>query len=328
MERLNRHANDELSELLRAVNVHSSVYCVSNMRAPWGFRVADSAVAKFHLLLNGSCVLTIAGDEAIELRAGEFVLLPHGDGHVVTDRRGSRVRRLERILADHPVDENATLTFGGRGRRTRLVCGGFALGDRLPPELLRLLPRIVRLDADATGLHRWIEPLFAILQDETEPGAAAVFPKIADVFLTQTLRSYLVAANEAGVVGLAHFGDPAIAKAVELLRDRSNERWRVAELARDVGMSRTRFSARFRELVGETPMRFLTKVRLTRAAGPLITTNDNLYAISRAVGYENEASFSKAFKREFGRSPGEYRRECAGQPIDISNEPLARDGVH
>ncbi|HEX9505399.1 MAG TPA: AraC family transcriptional regulator [Acidimicrobiia bacterium] len=321
MERLNRHSNDELSELLRAVNVHSSVYCVSNLRAPWGFRVADSAVAKFHLLLEGSCVLTAKGEERIQLHAGEFVLLPHGDGHVVKDRRGSKVQRLERILADHDVDANATLEFGGRGRRTRLVCGGFALGDRLPPELVRLLPLVVRLDADATGLHRWIEPLFAFLHDDTQPGAAAVFSKIADVFLTQTLRSYLIAANEAGVVGLAHLSDPAIAKAVELLRDRPDGRWTVADLARDVGMSRSRFSARFGELVGETPMRFLSKVRLTHAAGLLITTNDNLYTIARAAGYESEASFSKAFKRSFGRAPGEYRRERSARPIEIDDEP-------
>src|SRR5712691_11347483 len=144
MQRLNRHSNDALSELLRAMNVHSSVYCVSDMRAPWGFRVAHSSVAKFHLVLEGSCLLTVGDDDGLELHAGELVLLPHGDGHVVTDRRGSKVRPLERILADHPVDENAKLAFGGRGRRTRLVCGGFAFGDHPAPELIRILPQVVR----------------------------------------------------------------------------------------------------------------------------------------------------------------------------------------
>jgi len=130
MERLNRHANDELSELLRAVNVYSSVYCVSNLRAPWGFRVADSAVAKFHLLLEGSCVVTVKGDEGMQLHAGEFILLPHGDGHVVKDRRGSKVQRLERILADYEVDADATLEFHRLSWRSK------ATARRNPPDNL------------------------------------------------------------------------------------------------------------------------------------------------------------------------------------------------
>jgi len=195
MHRLNEHPRDAVSELLRGVKVHSTVYCLSDLRAPWGFHVEDSAVAKFHLVLEGSCVLALDGGEQVDLGCGDLVLLPTGTGHAVRDRPGSRIRDLERILTDHPLDGDARLSFGGRGRRTRLVCGGFQLADALPSGLLALLPTVVSLDAGPGGLGRWLQPLFELLREEADgrqPGAAAVFTKLADVFLAQALRSYLL----------------------------------------------------------------------------------------------------------------------------------------
>src|SRR5205823_13169219 len=128
-----------------------------------------------------------------------------------------------------------------------------------------------------------------------------------------------VAATEGGIVALAPLTDPAVTAAITLLRDRPDEQWTVGELARTVGLSRTQFSARFRDVVGDPPMRYLTKIRLTRAAGLLATTNDNLYAIARAVGYDTEASFSKAFKRAYARAPGEYRRARTARPVEIDD---------
>lgn len=203
------------------------------------------------------------------------------------------------------------------GRR----CGIFQ--SALPAGLLALLPPVVSLDAGTAGLNRWLPPLFELLNDEADghrPGAAAVFTKLADVFLAQALRGYLAGAQDAGLVQLAPLRDPAIARAVHVLSSRPDEQWTVADLARVVGMSRTLFTARFRELVGETPIRYLTKVRLSRAAGYLATTNHNLYAIARRTGYDSEASLSKAFKREYGRSPGDYRRQSAARPILIDND--------
>jgi transcriptional regulator GlxA family with amidase domain len=148
-----------------------------------------------------------------------------------------------------------------------------------------------------------------------------VLAKIADVFRTQTLRTYLIGAQNAGLVQLAPLQDPAVARAVELRGSRPHERWTVASLAREVGMSRTMFAGRFGDLVGQTPIRYLTTARLGRAAGYLATTYHSLRSIARRTGYDSEASLSKAFKREFGRSPGEYRRQSKARPILIDGEP-------
>jgi len=322
VRRLNATPDDALTELLRAVKVHSTVYCVSELSAPWGFRVEASSAAKFHLVLEGECVLTLESGEQLGLVCGDMVLLPAGTGHTVRDRLESDVRHLDWILAEHRLDDDAPLIYGGSGPATRLVCGGFVLTDSLPSPLLGLLPRVLRLDAGASGVNRWMEPVFELLRDEVDerrPGTGAVLAKLADVFLTQVLRTYLLGAEAAGIVHARSFRDPAVARAVELLHSQPDRPWTVAALAGEVGMSRTLFCTRFRALVCDSPIRYLARVRLSQAAGYLTTTNATLYSIAQSTGYDSEASLSKAFKRTFGQSPGEYRSESVTRPIRIAD---------
>jgi AraC-like DNA-binding protein/mannose-6-phosphate isomerase-like protein (cupin superfamily) len=321
VRRLNGQPDDSLSGLLRSIRVHSSVFCVSELGAPWGFRVEDSSAAKFHLVLEGGCQLSLETGEHIELSCGDLVLLPSGTGHVVRDRPDSAVRHLDHILADYPPDEDGQLVYGGSGSVTRLVCGGFVLADSLPASLMRLFPRVLRLDAASSGVNRWLEPVFQFLSgevDRKQAGASAIVAKLADVFVTQVLRTYLVGAEAAGVTRADALADPAIARAAELLQSHPDRRWTIAGLASEVGMSRTLLATRFRVLVGESPMRYLARLRLSQAAGYLTTTNATLYSIAQSTGYDSEASLSKAFKRAFGQSPGEYRRESASRPIRIA----------
>ena len=317
MDRLNRQTEDSLSKLLRVINVHSSVYCLSDFRIPWGFHVDDSAVAKFHLVLDGRGALELDTGERFGLEPGELIVLPLGTGHTISDGwRAAEVPSLESILAAHPP-RLGRLRYGGRGRRARVLCGGFSLTDALPARLLAALPTVLRLGAGATatsGLAGLTEVLRA-QADDTQPGATAVFAKIADVFLTQALRAYLLNAERAGAVQVGPLQHPAIATAIELMRNHLDEQWTVARLAREVGMSRTLFVSRFHGLVGHAPMRFLTRLRLSQSAGYLTTTNQTVFAIARRAGYESEASFSKAFKREFGLAPGAYRRESIERPV-------------
>jgi AraC-like DNA-binding protein len=310
MDRVDLPREDKLSSMLREIRVRSVVYCLSDFTAPWGFSVERSPVAKFHLMLAGAATLT-AGDLApVPLGAGDLVLLPHGDGHVIADEPSSAVRQLDAILAEHPVDANGRLRYGGDGRPTRLLCGAFELEPDLPDELAVLLPTLLALDSKA-GASRWVEPMFTLLEEETSasaPGAAAIFAKLADVFVAAALRSYLVAAEGMEQIAVAAAPDPGIARIVTQLRGRPEARWSVGAMASSAGMSRTSFNTRFRATMGQPPMAFLTELRLRRAAGYLATTTKGLREIAHLSGYEDEASFSKAFSRLFGRPPGEYRR--------------------
>src|SRR5438105_6056250 len=322
MDRLNRQAEDSLSKLLRVVNVHSSVYCLSDFRAPWGFHVDDSAVAKFHLTLDGRGVVVLDSGERFNLEPGELIVLPLGSGHTVLDRfRSEAAPSLDSILEATPP-HLGRLRYGGRGRRTRLLCGGFALSEALPARLLAVLPTALRLDAGALGMNglTGLLDLVRAEADDLRPGATAMFAKISDVFLTQILRTYLLNAERAGEVQVGPLQHPAIASAIELMRNNLDEPWTVARLAREVGMSRTLFVAQFHALVGHPPMHFLTRLRLSQTAGNLATTNETLFAIARRAGYETEASLSKAFKREFGIAPGAYRQHSVERPVVIDRE--------
>jgi AraC-like DNA-binding protein len=312
MDKVAVPGEDGLSSLLREVTVRSVVSGLSDFGAPWGFSVERSPGAKFHVLLHGSAVLTVGNAAPVRLDTSDLVVLPHGDGHTITDQPGSPVRHLDAILAEHPVDEAGRMSYGGDGSRARLLCGGFDLDPALPDELVQFLPPVLTVDS-GTGIGRWLKPLLALLEEETHaaaPGAAAVHAKLADVFVTQALRSYLSAA---GSLPLPSVADPVIARIVRKLRGCPEARWSVDAMAHAAGMSRTSFTTRFRAAVGESPMAHLTELRLRRGAGYLSTTTKSVSEVAHLTGYGNESSFSKAFSRMFGSPPGEYRRERLAQ---------------
>lgn len=314
MELLNTAPRDAVTELLSGLAVHSSVYCLSDLGAPWGFQVDDDDIAKFHLVLEGRCWLRVAGLEPVRLGPGELVILPRGQRHVMSDRLDSPVRWLDQLIAEHPLDANARLRYGD-GALTRLLCGGFALAGPVPVPLLTLLPPVLAISPGLATVSSWVDPVFALVQAEAQqatPGAQVIFAKLADVLLAQALRSYLAGAGQAGLLDGQDQGDPLIEAAVKLIRDQPSRPWTLAGLAREVGLSRTALATRFRAVTGESPMRYLAKVRLGQAAGYLATGELSVEAIAGRTGYANNAALSKAFKREFGVSPGAYRKNRAG----------------
>jgi len=322
MELLNTAPHDQVAELLAAVRVRSTVYCLSELREPWGFEVDGASVAKFHLVLNGSCWLNVAEHEPIQLQVGDLVILPRGEHHAMTDRPGSPVTNLDLIVAGHPLDLNARLTYGGSGALTRLLCGGFVLDDPVPEALMSVLPQVLQVSSRSGDITAWLEPVFALMRQEAHssaPGAQAIFAKLADVFLSQALRTYLAGAEQAGLLRQLQSTDKAIALVLETLQDRPGVNWTLAELAGQAGMSRTLFAARFRAAIGESPMRHLARIRLGQAAWYLTTTGLSVEAIARRTGYGTSASLSKAFKREFGTSPGQYRDGKSGGQISVTS---------
>ena len=322
MKLLNDAPTDAVAELLAALRVDSSVYCLSDLGAPWGFVVDGADTAKFHLVLEGACWLQAEGLDPVRLGAGELAILPRGERHTMSDELDSPVTGLDRLIADHPLDADARLRCGGDGAHTRLLCGGFALSDPMPTPLLELLPPVVTMDPGSATVSAWIEPVFALVRQEASnaiPGAQVIFAKLADVFLSQALRAYLDGAGQAGLLHPRSRHDPQIEQAAALIRDQPTRPWTLQALAREVGLSRTLFATRFRTVTGESPMRYLAKVRLAQAAGYLRTADLSIDAIAMRTGYGNDASLSKAFKRELGISPGAYRRSRgeAASPVGL-----------
>jgi len=317
MRQLDDQRDDAVSDVLTQMQVHSSVYCLAELRSPWGFRVVGRDVAKFHLLLDGHAWLVLDHWEPLRVSSGDLVILPHGSAHAMKDQPESKVEALDRVLQGNPLDQAARLHYGGKGAETRMLCGGFGLRDSAPQVLARL-PEVLTIDARGGPVGSWTEAVFTLLQQETAqslPGAKAILAKIADVFLAQAVRAFLTNLPDRADPSVAALADPQVAEAVRLMQVQPEVGWTVGQLAYRVGMSRSSFSDRFRELVGEPPMRHLIRSRLTQAAAHLATSNRTVHEIAKLCGYQSDAALAKAFKREYHLTPGEYRVTAARRPI-------------
>jgi AraC-like DNA-binding protein len=309
--------SDLISQVLRVVRVRSTVYCRSSLGAPWGFGVRAHGNPAFHVVTEGSCWLDVDGAAGqIALTAGDLVVLPAGPRHRMRDDPATAAIALDDILAARAPEERRSVRYGGPGPTTGLLCGGFALEGNGHPILRALPPVIVVRGADGRPVP-WLEALLALLSTEAAapaPGAEEILTRLADAMLTQVLRGALAELQSAEGDGLLALRDPQVAAAIELIHRRPQHAWTVGELATQVALSRSAFSARFSGMVGESPKRYVTQTRLAQAAALLRSNDTPIAEVAQKIGYSSEFSFAKAFKRTFGVSPGSYRDQPSGVP--------------
>jgi AraC-like DNA-binding protein len=307
---------DEIDALLRELRVTSTVWCRSALSAPWGFAVRAHGLAAFHVVTAGACWLEVDGDlEQARLRAGDLVILPRGDVHRLRDEPDSPTPWLEDLLARHPVDSELRLEAGGGGATTELLCGAFTLEGTRQHPLLSALPTLVRSSGEGERPLPWLAAvldLVAIEAGSGGPGGAVLLERLSEVMITQALRTTLLDLRETGDAELEALHDRGISPAVRAIHDHPEHAWTLGELAHISAMSRSAFASRFRKLTGDSPMRYVTRCRLARAARELGTTDAAVAGIALRAGYESEFAFSRAFKRTFGVPPGVYRHQDHG----------------
>jgi len=225
---------------------------------------------------------------------------------------------LDSILAETPP-VNGHLRHGGGGERTELLCGGFAIDKLTARPLLEALPTIVHLRGSGGRAPEWLAGLIRMIAVEmasTGPGSEAVVTRLTDALLAQALRQCLTDADR-GLGGGTAVSDPQVARALRLIREHPDQRWTVPKMAAAVSLSRSAFAERFRVATGETPMQNLTRYRMARAAEYLRASRAGIREIARLTGYDSEVSVTKAFRRQFGTSPGAYRRNNAMSPHTV-----------
>lgn len=313
---------DVLSEVLKAVKLQGAVFYHGEFSSPWSFfappsqtvaRHVTSAASHliiYHLLTAGSASARLVDGERIALSAGDIVIFPHGDAHILEHGSPTATVDMSNELA-RIFSEGLKLShLGGGGEVTRFVCGYLACDSELSRVFLAGLPPVfkVTIRDDASG--RWLENSIRFSVDHAttvDAGGEAVLAKLSEVLFVETLRRYIAQLLPEQKGWLAGACDPEVGRALALMHRKPSHPWTLATLARETGVSRSVLADRFRHYLDEPPISYLTRWRLQLARQMLGATTYTVAQVAAEVGYESEAAFNRAFKRFFGSTPARSR---------------------
>jgi AraC-like DNA-binding protein len=336
---------DVLSDVLRVVRLTSAVFFTARFSSPWSvespppdelarsLRLRAESIAMFHVLVEGECWVSFGDHAPVKMEASDVLIFPRGDPHVLSSNGGARPCPIGSLLPSQRSEEIPQLDYGGGGKRTRFVCGYLHCDQDFNP-LIGALPTllwvsgrdgagqrlrseaeaaersgVVRVGADgwlATTLRHTVEQA-----DATDPGSSAMLARLTELLYLDVLRRYMQQLPSGHVGWLAGVRDPEVGRALRLLHARPDRPWTVEDLAREVGASRSALAQRFTELMGEAPMRYLTGWRIQLAKHLLLQATLPIAEVADRVGYESEAAFNRAFKREVGAPPVAWRKGTA-----------------
>lgn len=314
---------DALSDLLHVVKLDGALFLDSRFTAPWcvesrpahesgGIFAGLGHIVFFHALMEGECNVRLkAGGEPLRVRAGDLLLLPHDDAHFLGSDLQLASVTSDTLVQPAPPGCLLRIDHGGGGAETRFICGFMACDPLLSRPLLEALPRILRVPfADAPG-DGWLLGLLrhAAQPGAVDPGAASAMAKLAELLFVEAIRRYIATLPPGQTGWLAGLHDPYVSRALNALHEHAAHAWSVDELATTAGLSRSALAQRFQTLIGMPPMHYLARWRLHRAAAALQQTQQPIVALSSEWGYESEAAFNRAFKREFGVPPATWRRQ-------------------
>jgi AraC-like DNA-binding protein len=292
---------------------------VLKQHLPWGVRVADGH-ASFYVVRQGEAWLSSPHwSSPIRLGVGDIAIIPRGTGHCLQDAPTSEVSedldQFTRTIGQAPLNGN------GHADVTSVIYG-YSLGYGSATNPLHAnLSTLVRMHMDHYEQLRPLEGLFTLLEAEQrhrQPGWQAVSKQLVQVMFYQSLRAFITGVDEQPAVNgnsTQVVSDPTIGLVVGLLHSQPGDPWTVASLARWVNMSRSAFSERFREVVGQPPLHYLTELRMSRACHLLSGTDLGVKQIATLVGYESPSSFTNAFKRWNGVSPAAFRDHATGPRV-------------
>jgi len=331
-------SHDPLSDVLRSVRLRGAVFYYVSFGGDWAAETPASSmlasalmpgadhVLAYHLLAKGDGWAACDGQAPVRLAAGDIVMFPRGDAHVLSSAPGIRAtedrsdwryttrndpkpiavayhRGVLRPGSPGPADEASTV----------VVCGFVACDMKPFNPLIDALPHQLHLRAGDLG--PWTVQLLdqAVAESrERRAGSAAVLERASEFVFVDAARRYLDALPPGATGWLGALRDRHVGRAIALMHDRPAHHWSVEELGREVGFSRSALHERFVALTGQAPMHYLADWRMQLGAGLLRQSQAKVASIAQEVGYESEAAFTRAFKRLMGQPPAAWRRSQAG----------------
>lgn len=300
--------NRLLDETLRTFGMTGVFYAVSDLAAPWGITMPPMpGTMIFHLLTRGEAVVEVDGTRDT-VSPGDLLLVPHGTGHVILDRPGSLPTPLFDLPRVEQTDRYERVRLPGDGARTELICGAVSFTGLGAGRLVQSLPSVLRLGPDDdSGWQRAALDLIGAESRHPRPGSDVVTARLADVLVVQAIRGWLEseAPDRGWVAGLR---DPVLGRALSSFHADPAAPWSLESLARQAGLSRSAFAARFTDLTGESPIGYVTAWRMDLAARLVRDGSLPLSRVAERVGYRSEAAFNRAFRRAHGLTPGAFAR--------------------
>ncbi len=318
MHRRGERALDVLDQILRSLRLNGGVitdatftgdYCVQaeftpEKCAPF-FPMPDHLIG-YHYVRSGQTVVEVDGLPPVQVSDGEVVILPRNDRHVLSNRPGLPAARAEDVTVV-TADGLHRLELGTAGPQTQVWCGFLGTAHSSAHPLLESLPPLLKIDL-SDGQAQWLDSSMRFVAHE-RPNSEMV-ARLAELFIGQAIREYIDGLPDGAEGWLAGLRDPSVARALDIIHNRYAEELDVENLAREVGVSRSVLGERFAELIGEPPMRYCARWRMRVASVLLREGRDSTANIAYSVGFNSEAAFNRAFKREFGEPPATWRRKA------------------
>ena len=313
---------DPITDIFRTMHVTAFGQHRLEATAPWGLvgedqieekvppsgkKISPADLAHFAMLSRGNCWLNVEGiPDPISLTGGDCILLARGTSIIMRDSLQTRPRSTFHEIA---AKANRNVAhYGGGGAPTTIVCGSVSFDRASLKPITQLLPRFILIKADQAhtlALHTTMQALALEMADQA-PGSEVVATRLAEVLFIQMLRAHIASGPERNKGWLRAIFDPQIGTALSAVHANVRAPWTVESLAEAAGMSRSAFAPRFKELLGQTPLEYVTEWRMQKAMQLLEERDRKLIDVARSVGYESDAAFSKAFKRVVGTNPGKY----------------------
>jgi AraC-like DNA-binding protein len=315
---------DALSDVLQAVRLSGAAFFRIEASSPWvaqappARRVASLVlphaqhVFEYHVLTEGDCWARVGDDAPVHMRAGDIVVLPHGDAHCMSSEPDLRARADLSVFqraARHPLPFTLNPGDPSRPIEDRLVCGFLGCDARPFNPLLEALPRLLHVAGrDDDSLMAEFVRAAVSESDDRRAGGQCVLARLSELMFVEVVRRHLEDLPPGRSGWLAGLRDPHIGRALALLHGQVSRDWTLPKLGREVGLSRSSLAERFAALVGQPPMQYLTQWRMQVAAGLLASGGSKVAAIAAQVGYDSESAFSRAFKKATGVPPAAWRR--------------------
>jgi len=316
---MDRNTRDALAPLFESIEIDSTTLALWRLGHPWGIAFPGTNGASLHAVTAGSAYFELGDGTTFVLQPGDVLLMTRFLPGTMRSRPGVPLVPLERIWAEHHFNRwqpgltspaPNVLEYGGRGTRTLIMGVLFDVAEPWRTNLLARLPSHLHFKRGQSVLARWLaSALSAIVEENVRLplGYGPIARRIAEIVLFSCIRSYLAGTRREDLHWLSALTNRHISRALSVMRTAPDRHWTVGGLAREAGMSRSTFAARFREVIGISPMKYLRDLRMKQAANALALGQVTVKQAARAAGYAYAGAFRMAFKRRYGVLPRCHR---------------------